>query len=175
MLDNQKDSGFYYHGSNTENTYLCRTLLLKILLGKANEDEIVRWSIMLGKVDINERIIIAKCAKKYLQFLSIDEIEPNSVILAVTLQCIEDDYHSVRQYGCDCLCYLLKTRYHDLAESKLFEMALDSSHWVRNRLISLCKKRKINDSTVSSRLLEILKRDANYGIRTFAATVSAAD
>ena len=175
MLDNQKDSGFYYHRSNTENTYLCRTLLLKILLGKANEDEIVRWSIMLGKVDINERIIIAKCAKKYLQFLSIDEIEPNSVILAVTLQCIEDDYHSVRQYGCDCLCYLLKTRYHDLAESKLFEMALDSSHWVRNRLISLCKKRKINDSTVSFRLLEILKRDANYGIRTFAATVSAAD
>lgn len=130
---------------------------------------------MLGKVDINERIIIAKCAKKYLQFLSIDEIEPNSVILAVTLQCIEDDYHSVRQYGCECLCYLLKTRYHDLAESKLFEMALDSSHWVRNHLISLYKKGEVSDTNVGFKLIEILKRDANYGIRTFAATVSTAD
>jgi hypothetical protein len=168
MLEDPKDGGFFFEGSNTKNTFLCRTLLLKILLGIAAEDEIVRWSIMLGKVDINERVVIAKCAKKYLQFLSVDAKEPNGILFAVALQCIEDDYHTVRQYGCDCLCYLLKTRYRDIAETKLYEMALDSSHWVRNHIVSLCKNGRVVE-VVRDKLLEILKEDANFGVSRFAS------
>ena len=173
-LDARLDNGFILDRNNTENTFLCRTLLLKLILGEANSDEIVKWSIMLGKVDANERVIISKCAEKYLHFLSVDAEEPNGIILSVVFQCVEDNYHVVRQFGCNCLCYLLNTKYHDHAEAKLYEMVLDSSHWVRNHLIRLCRSERITNNRICTQLLSALQKDANYGIRQFALSSETA-
>lgn len=168
LLEDHDDSVLYFERRSTLNTFLCRVLLLKLLLGKASEDEVIRWSIMLSKVDSNERVIIAKCVAKYLQFLAAEKKQPDRIILSITLQCLEDSYYGVRQYGCDCLCYLLNTAYHEHAETKLYEMAIDCSHWVRNHVVYLCKKKKIIDESIRTKLIGILENDANYAIRCYA-------
>ena len=173
-LDACMDNGFILDRNNTENTFLCRILLLKLILREASSDEIVKWNIMLGKVDSNERVIIPKCAEKYLQFLSVDAEEPNGIILSVVFQCVEDNYHVVRRLRCNGLCYLLSTKYHDHAEAKLYEMVLDSSHWVRYHLVRLCRSGRITDNKICTKLLSVLQKDANYGIRQFALSSETA-
>lgn len=60
------------------------------------------------------------------------------------------------------------TQYKDRAERKLYEGAIDPSHYVRNYLLQLCKNGKIVDTAISKRITDIMKSDANYAIRFFA-------
>ena len=56
----------------------------------------------------------------------------------------------------------------DRAERKLYEDAIDPSHYVRNYLLQLCKNGQIADTSIVERITNIMKSDANYAIRTFA-------
>ena len=168
ILEKQDDSGMFFMRTTTKNAFMARVLLLKVLIGIGKEDEIIGWNTVLNKGDPNERIVIAKCSEKYLQYISCKGTDPSIAVLSIAIQCTEDDYHAVRQYGSNCLCYFLGTKYHELAESKLYELSLDSSHWVRNHLISLCTNKRINDESIREKIIEILRKDANYGIRVCA-------
>ena len=63
---------------------------------------------------------------------------------------------------------MLTTRYKDRAERKLYEGAIDPSHFVRNYLLQLCKNGKIGDASISERITDNMKSDANYAVRKFA-------
>ena len=168
ILEKQDDNGMFFMRTTTKNAFLARVLLLKMLIGNEKEDEVIGWNTVLNKGDPNERVVIAKCSEKYLQFISCKGADPSIAILSIVIQCTEDDYHAVRQYGSNCLCSFLGTKYHELAEEKIYELTLDSSHWVRNHLISLCEKKKIKDESIRKKIIEILRKDANYGIREHA-------
>ena len=170
FLEEQGDNSFYFMRTTTLNTFLSRVLFLKVLMGIENEDEIIGWNTILKKGDPNERVVIAKCCEKYLQFITCKGKEPSIAVLSIAIQCTEDDYHPVRQYGSNCMCYFLGTKYHEQAENKLYELALDSSHWVRNHLINLCANGMINDEIIKTKLIETLKNDANYRIRVHASS-----
>jgi hypothetical protein len=92
----------------------------------------------------------------------------DAMILAIAIQCFEDDYWPVRRTACNCLAKMLTTRYKDRAERKLYEGAIDPSHYVRNYLLQLCRNGKITDAAISERIIDIMKSDANYAIRDFA-------
>lgn len=170
FLEKQEGSGPYFMRTTTMNTFLSRVLLLKVLIGIEKEDEIIGWNTILKKGDPNERVVIAKCCEKYLQYVNCKKEEPGIIALSIALQCAEDDYYAVRQLGSNCMCYFLGTKYHEQAEIKLYELALDSSHWVRNRLINLCADGKIDEESVKSKLIDTLKNDANYRVREHAKT-----
>lgn len=49
----------------------------------------------------------------------------------MVIQCFEDEYWPVRKVACNSLAKTLVTRYKDRAERKLYEGAIDPSHYVR--------------------------------------------
>ena len=53
-------------------------------------------------------------------------------------------------------------------ECKLYEGAIDPSHYVRNHLLHMCRNGEIEDSSISERIIDIMKKDANYAIRKLA-------
>lgn len=63
---------------------------------------------------------------------------------------------------------ILVTQYKDRVERKLYEGAIDSSHYVRNHLLQICKNGEIGDKPISEHIIDIMQSDANYAIRDFA-------
>lgn len=155
---------------NSKNALACRVLMLRIIMGTADKDEMLEWCFDFGRKDRSTKVALAECVEQYLCRYAQDSEKIDAMILAIVIQCFEDDYWPVRRTACNCLAKMLMTRYKDRAEQKLYEGAIDPSHYVRNYLLQLCKDGKIADAAISERITDIMKSDANYAIRTFANT-----
>ena len=128
----------------------------------------MEWCFDFGKKDRSTKVALAECVEQYLHRYAHDPEKVDAMVLSIAIQCFEDDYWPVRRMACNCLAKMLVTRYKDRAERKLYEGAIDPSHYVRNYLLWLCKNGKISDASISERITDIMKSDANYAIRVFA-------
>lgn len=153
---------------SSKNALACRVLMLRIIVGRADKDEMLEWCFDFGRKDRSAKVALAECVEQYLHRYAHEPEKVDAMILAIVIQCFEDDYWPVRRTACNCLAKMLTTRYKDRAERKLYEGAIDPSHFVRNYLLQLCKRGKITDVSISDRITDIMKSDANYAIRTYA-------
>ncbi len=147
---------------------VCRVLMLKIITGIADKDEMMEWCFEFTKKDSSTKVALAECVEQYLRYYVQEPMKIDAMILSIVLQCFEDEYWPVRRLACNCLGKLLITRYKERVECKLYEGAIDPSHYVRNHLLRMCKKGEIEVVSVSERIIDILKNDANFAIRTYA-------
>lgn len=153
---------------NSKNALACRVLMLRIITGIADKEEMLEWCFEFAKKDRSTKVALAECVEQYLRYYIDDPTKIDAMILSIVLQCFEDDYWPIRRIACDCLGKMLNTRYKDRVERKLYEGAIDPSHHVRNHLLKMCKNGEITDNSISERIADILKNDANYAIRIFA-------
>ncbi len=153
---------------SSKNALACRVLMLRIIVGRADKDEMLEWCFDFGRKDRSTKVALAECVEQYLHRYAHEAEKVDAMILTIVIQCFEDDYWPVRRTACNCLAKMLITRYKDRAERKLYEGAIDPSHFVRNYLLQLCKNGKIADVSISERITDIMKSDANYAIRTYA-------
>ncbi len=145
-----------------------RVLMLRIVTGAADKDEMLEWCFDFSKKDRSTKVALAECVEQYLCRYADDPEKIDAMILSIVLQCFEDDYWPVRRMACNCLVKMLVTKYRDRIECKLYEGAIDPSHFVRNHLLRVCRSGVIKDASISERIIDILKKDANYAIREFA-------
>lgn len=153
---------------SSKNVLACRVLMLRIIVGIAHKDEMLEWCFDFNRKDRSTKVALAECIEQYLHRYANEPDKIDAMILAITIQCFEDDYWPVRKTACNCLAKMLTTRYKDRAERKLYEGAIDPSHYVRNYLLQLCKHGKITDGAISEQITDIMKSDANYAVRKFA-------
>lgn len=153
---------------NSKSVLACRVLMLRVITGVADKDEMLEWCFDFSKKDRSTKVALAGCVEQYLFRYVNDPIKIDAMILSIVLQCFDDDYWPVRRMACNCLVKMLATKYKDRVERKLYEGAIDPSHYVRNHLLRLCRNGKIVDASISTHITEILKNDANYAIRAFA-------
>ena len=153
---------------NSVNSLACRVLMLRIITGKADMEEMLEWCFDFAKKDRPTKVALAECLEQYLRRYADDPTKTNAMVLSIVLQCFEDDYWPVRKRACNCMAKMLTTRFKERVEHKLFEGAIDPSHYVRNHLLRMCKACEITDTTISERITDILKNDANYVIRKYA-------
>lgn len=168
QIDASYGNSFYFEISSTKETFVCRVLMLKIVAGVMNKEDLLDWCIGYGKKTTKERIALAECIEQFLHYENNPQERVDTLILSIVFQCLEDDQYSVRQRACSCLMHMFDTRYCDLVERKLYEAAVDPSHFVRNFILHLCKGGQVRDEAIRNRLIEILKNDANYAIRNCA-------
>ena len=149
---------------HSKGAFVCRTLMVKIISGAADKEELLEWCVGYGKKEINERIALAECIEQFIvQELPAGQID--ATILSIVMQCFDDEHYIVRRRACNCFALLLDTKYRDLAERKLCEAAIDPSHYVRSQVLNLCKSKKIKAPEICDELFGILTNDANYAIR----------
>lgn len=146
-------------------TLSCKTLLLKLIVGLLGKEELIKWCISYSKKEVNERVALSNCIETFLRYAEDINDQSDVIILAIVLQCFEDEDASIRRAACTCLSYLLKTQHRVLVKNKLYEATLDASHTVRLRLLQLCNSGAITDSDVVDHIMNILSRDAYYIIR----------
>ncbi len=146
----------------------CRVLMLQIITGVADKDDMLEWCFNFAKKDQSTKVALAECVEQYLCHYVHDPIKIDAMILSIVIQCFEDEYWPIRRTACNCLVKMLATRYKDRVERKLYEGAVDPSHYVRNHLLTLCRNGEIEDTSISTRITDILKNDANYAIRIYA-------
>lgn len=149
-------------------TLACRILMLRIITGTADKEDMLEWCFDFSKKDSSTKDALADCLEQYLHYYANDPEKLDAMILSIILQCFEDDYWSVRRRACSCLVKMLATRFKGLVERKLYEAAIDPNHYVRNHILRMCKNGEISDSSISEHIIDILKRDANFAIRTYA-------
>lgn len=150
--------------SDSKGAFACRVLMVKIISGFADKEELLEWCVGYSKKDTNERIALAECIEQFIvQELPTGQID--ATILSIVMQCFDDEHYIVRRRACNCFALLLDTKYRDLAERKLCEAAIDPSHYVRSQVLNLCKGKKIKDPEICDELFDILTNDANYAIR----------
>ncbi len=147
----------------------CRVLMLRIIVGVAGKEELMEWSFDYSKKEQEERVVLSKCIEQYLRNCDDVKKHADATILSIAIQCIEDEYWVVRKYACNSMSMLTNSQYKPLVERKLYEAAIDPSHYVRYHILQLCKDGCINDEDITAKLLEILQNDANYAIKKFAA------
>lgn len=149
---------------HSKGAFVCRTLMVKIISGAADKEELLEWCVGYGKKEINERIALAECIEQFIvQELPAGQVD--ATILSIVMQCFDDEHYIVRRRACNCFALLLDTKYRDLAERKLCEAAIDPSHYVRSQVLNLCKSKKIKAPEICDELFGILTNDANYAIR----------
>ena len=146
----------------------CRVLMLQIITGIADKDDMLEWCFDFAKKDQSTKAALAECIEQYLRNYVHDPTKIDAMILSIIIQCFEDEYWPVRRTACNCLVRMLATRYKDRVECKLYEGAVDPSHYVRNHLLVLCQNGEIEYTSISTRIIDILKNDANYAIRIYA-------
>lgn len=146
----------------------CRVLMLRIITGAADKEEMLEWCIDFSKKDQSTKVALAECVEQYLCRYAHDSVKIDVMILSIIFQCFEDEYWPVRRMACNCLVKMLVTKYKDRIECKLYEGAIDPSHYVRNHLLHKCRNGEIEDVSISGRIIDILKNDANYAIREYA-------
>lgn len=150
--------------SESKGAFACRALMVKIISGTSDKEELLEWYVGYSKKETNERIALAECIEQFIvQGLSAGQID--ATILSIVMQCFDDEHYIVRRRSCNCFALLLDTKYKDLAERKLCEAAIDPSHYVRGQILNLCKDKKIHSSEICNELLGILANDANYAIK----------
>lgn len=153
---------------SSKSVLACRVLMLKIITGIADKEEMLEWCFDFSKKDQSTKVALAECVEQYLCRYVHDAMKIDAMIFSIVLQCFEDEYWPVRRIACDCLIKMLVTKYKDRVECKLYEGAIDPSHYVRNHLLQRCRSGEIQDVSVSDRIVDILRNDANYAIREFA-------
>lgn len=158
---------FFVMGTS-KSVLACRVLMLRIVTGAADKEEMLEWCFDFSKKDQSTKVALAECVEQYLCHYAQDALKVDAMILAIVLQCFEDEYWPVRRMACNCLIKMLVTKYKDRAERKLYEGAIDPSHYVRNHLLQKCRNGEITDVSISNRIIDILKNDANYAIREYA-------
>lgn len=161
-------SATYSIMGSSKSVLACRVLMLRIITGIADKDEMLEWCFDFVKKDQSTKVALAECVEQYLRRYVNDPMKVDAMILSIVLQCFEDEYWPVRRMACNCLVKMLVTKYKDRIECKLYEGAIDPSHYVRDHLLKKCRNREIEDISISDRIIDILKNDANYAIRTLA-------
>lgn len=146
----------------------CRVLMLRIITGVAGNEELMEWSFGYSKKEQEDRVVLSKCIEQYLRNCDDVQNHADATILSIAIQCVEDEYWVVRKYACNSMAMLVNSQYKPLVERKLYEAAIDPSHYVRNHVLKLCKDGCVNDTEIAAKLVEILRNDANYAIRSFA-------
>lgn len=158
----------YSFMGSSKSVLSCRMLMLRIITGAADKDEMLEWCFDFVKKDRSTKVALAECIEQYLCRYADDPEKIDAMIFSIVLQCFEDDYWPVRRMACNCLVKMLVTKYKDRIECKLYEGAIDPSHYVRNHLLHMCCNGEIEDVSISERIIDIMKKDANYAIREFA-------
>lgn len=153
---------------SSKNVLACRVLMLRIIVGKTDKDEMLEWCFDFGKKDRLTKVALAECIEQYLYRYACESEKIDAMILALAIQCFENDYWPVRRAACNCLAKMLVTQYKAQAERKLYEGAIDPAYYVRDYLLRLCKNGQIADQSISERIIDIMKSDANYAIRILA-------
>lgn len=153
--------------SHNKETLGCRILMLKIILGISDKNELFQWCFSYSKKDDNERIALAECLKCYVEYSS----DIDLMILSIVFQCCEDKLFKIRGIACTCLSFLLKSNYSDCVEEKIFEMATDESPYVISSLLNLCSTNMITNNSIKKRIIEIMQNDKNYVIREMALKI----
>lgn len=160
-IEVEKTKGFI---GDSKGAFACRTIMVKIISGFADKEELLEWCISYNKKETSERIALAECIEQFIiQGLPTGQID--ITILSIVMQCFDDQHYMVRWRACNCFALLLDSKYKDLAERKLYEAAIDPSHYVRSRVLNLCTSKKIKTPEICSKLFDILENDANYAIR----------
>jgi hypothetical protein len=106
--------------------------MLRIIIGAVDKDELFSLCFTYAKQEDSARIVLAECISVFLRHcINVDEIA-DLMLLSIVFQLCEDKLFNIRQTACECLAYLLTTKYQDQIELKLYEMAIDPSPYVRN-------------------------------------------
>ena len=153
---------------SSKSVLACRVLMLRIVTGTADKEEMLEWCFDFSKKDQSTKVALVECVEQYLCRYVDDATKIDAMILSIVLQCFEDEYWPVRRMACNCLIKMLTTKYKDRVERKLYEGAIDPSHYVRNHLLHKCRNGEIRDISIAERIINILKNDANYAIRQYA-------
>ena len=161
-------SATYSVMGSSKSVLACRILILRIVTGIADKDEMLEWCFEFTKKDRSTKVALAECVEQYLSRYANEPVKIDAMILSIVFQCFDDDYWPVRRMACNCLIKMLNTKYKDRIERKLYEGAIDPSHYVRNHLLHKCRNNEIEDASIACRIIDILKNDANYAIRKFA-------
>ena len=167
-IDVSKCRFIRFISQGAEKIFSYRVLLLKVIIDIANNEELLELCIGYNNRNVQERLAIIECIEQLLIHKKDQKEKIDTAILAVILQCVDDKYYMVRNHACDCLVNLLSTPSRDIAEQKLYEAVLDTSHYVRNHILFLCKNEDFPDLEISEKIIEILKKDANFAIRDYA-------
>ena len=167
-VSDEKEIPFFNQSSHE--TVALRLTILQVLLGIIDKNELFPWCFEYSKKDINDRLVLAKGILSLLKKSPEESEEMNLMILSIIFQFAEDEYFGIRLTAIDCLLSILQTNYGNMAEKKLYELALDPTPAVRIHLIQACKKQSPLNKEISDKIIETLSHDANYTIRTYACS-----
>lgn len=142
-----------------------RILVLKVLVGIVGAEALSDWSFGFSRKETREKIVIAQCIEQFIRNCIATSQDINMAVVSIVMQCCSDKYYGVRQCACGSLVLLLQTKYHDLAEAKLYQAAIDPVHYVRNQVLRLCRNGSIADQAINDKIIQTLKKDANYALR----------
>lgn len=170
-----KEKGIEKVFLGTPTTLAYRILTLKTLLELSEPEEFLDWCVEYTHKQTIERRVLIECIELFLKGQAAKIKEKQFIALSIVLQSFGDEDSSVRIKSCDCLVHFLDTEYHEIAEQRLYDATFDSSHWVRNHVLALCKDGKISNIAFRSHLLESLSKDSNYAIRRYAMEAMTAE
>lgn len=159
-----------FFATNSKDVLSIRVFIAKLIVGITDKDELLKWCVEYSKRSTKERIALADCVEKYLYSHNDEQKHVDLMLLSLVIQCLEDECYEVRCSACKALSYVLDSNYKETAENKLYQVAADPSHYVRNNLLRLCNEGIIHGD-VSKKIIALLKNDANYAIREYALSV----
>ena len=164
-VDVEKEADIFL--SDTRRALKIRVLMAQIITGIADERDLLRWCIDFDSFDVKEKIVIVDCLEKYLYHKKGDLNSIDSLVVSIVLQCHSASHRDIRRLAVRCLAYLVSSDYYDIAIVELNKAAYDSSDYVRNTLLNICKG-DILPVELTNGLISILCNDANYSIRHVA-------
>ena len=164
-LDISKVHDFF--STNSKETLSIRVFMIKLMVGLVEKEELLKWCVEYNKHSTKERIVLADCIEKYLYRHNDNDAQVDLMIVSIVIQCLEDECYEVRCIACRVLSYILNSKYRQIVENKLYQVAVDPSHYVRNNLLRLCKG-GIIQGDISEKLIALFTNDANYAIREYA-------
>lgn len=151
----------------TSESLLCRLITLKIIVGVLDKSVLIQWCITYAKKEPSERYALVQCLRSFLQY-SVDlNGDVDAIIVSIILQCCDDQEVYIRTVACECLWFILDSQYKKQAEDMLYEMTIDPSPQVKNKLLNICKS-KPNHIKLIKKIVYTLIDDANYIINTKA-------
>lgn len=148
----------------SETSFYIKALMIKLIVGLADKNDLLSSCVEYNKRPTAERVALANCLEKYLYRNAKLSLTVDVLLVTLIVQCCDDEYYEIRAIGCKCVSYILNSNFREILENKLYQHAMDSSAYVRNCILLLCKSGDIIDE-VSEKLIVIFKNDANYTIR----------
>jgi len=156
-----------FFATNSKNVLSIRMFIAKLIVGITDEEELFKWCVGYSRHSTKERIALADCVEKYLYSRKDEQNQVDLMLLSLIIQCLEDECYEVRCIACKAISYVLDSKYKEIAENKLYQVATDPSHYVRNNLLRLCKDGTVQEE-ISEKLIKLFENDANYAIREYA-------